>query len=70
MYQLHVTVHESIGCYICSAALSSTDQSGRTVTVLQANPAYLELSPDHSEEDFADLLEAVARYARILLDTP
>lgn len=70
MYQLHMTVHESIGCYICSASLSSTDQHGRTITVLTATPAYLELAEDHQEEDFADLLQAVARYARILLDTP
>lgn len=70
MYQLHVTVHETIGAYICSAVISSTDQFGATQQFAAGEPAYLEIPEEHSEEDFTDLLLAAARYARILLDTP
>ncbi len=70
MYQLSVTVTETIGCYVCRIALSSRDQWGRTVQVSSTGPSYLEVDPVFLEDDLLQILRAAERYVRNCIDSP
>lgn len=70
MYQLHLTVHETIGAYVCSTVVSDVAQSGQVTQVAKSVPRYLEVDPRLVEDEFAGLLDALARYVRIMTDSP
>jgi len=70
MYQISLTVQSTIGCWICRAVISDTDQFGRVTTVAVTDPSYLEVDPDEMQDELTDIFKVVERYAKILLDTP
>jgi len=70
MYTLTVTIHETIGAFVCQAVISEVDQWGKTYPVAKTQRAYLEPLEDGIPEDIAELLKALARYGRILSDSP
>lgn len=70
MYQLQVTVIETMGAYVCSAALSETDQFGRTTLVTSTGHRYLDVDPAAVPDDFAAILNALARFADLVLESP
>jgi len=70
MYQLTVTVNETIGCYICRAVISSVDQWDRVVTIATTGPTYLELDPAFLEDDLLQVLQICERFVRSKIDTP
>lgn len=70
MYQLHVSVQETIGAFICQAHLSDHDQWGTVVKIGSSIPAYLSPDADGIPEDLNELFRVLARYAAILIDSP
>lgn len=70
MYQLSVTVIETLGCYICTAAISSRDQFGRVTQVASSAPTYLETDPAFLEDDLLQILRAAERFVRLRIDPP
>lgn len=70
MYQLHVSIHETIGAYICSATISEVDQWGRVRTLAKARKAFLSPEDDGIPEDLGSLFSCLERYASILAESP
>jgi len=70
MYTLSVTIHETVGAFVCSAVISEVDQWGKVYTVAKAKRAYLEQLEDGIPEDIGELLRALVRYATFLSDSP
>lgn len=70
MYQLHVSIQETIGAYICAATISEVDQWGRVTTLAKARKAFLSQSDDGIPEDLGELFKCLERYAAILAESP
>jgi len=70
MYQLTVTVSETIGCYICKLVISSVDQFGSVTRIAASRPTYLEVDPVFLEDDIVQILRASERFVRKMADTP
>ena len=64
MYNLHLTVRETVGAYVCTMALSDTDEWGKTTPV--ASKEMLVEAPDPDEDPLEQLLEATARWVSVL----
>lgn len=62
MYNLHLTVRETVGAFVCTVAISDTDEWGRT-TLIAGQEALVE-APDPDEDPLAQILEAGARWLR------
>lgn len=70
MYQLQLTVQETIGAMICSAAISSVDQWGKVILIATSGPTYLEIDPAFIEDDLLQLLRSAERFVRLQIDSP
>lgn len=70
MYQLTVTVVETLGAYVCKGVISERDQFGVVRTIATRAPSYLESDDPFLEDGFTEILRAAERYARLMRESP
>lgn len=70
MYQLSLSINETIGAYICHACVSSVDQFGVVTTVATTANTFLEVDDPFLEDDLLRILRSAERYVRMLVESP
>lgn len=70
MYQINVTVIETIGAYVCSGAISESDQFGHTQQIAVIKPVYLEGDDLLMRDPVGNLISALSRFASLMAESP
>lgn len=70
MYQLQVSIHETVGAYVCHASISSSEQDGRVVQIASTVNSFIEHDDPWLDDDLTNILRAAERYVRLLVESP